>query len=254
MLAFMGGCEVMPALPQRAGPIGAGGTYLIHLPGVGGDSPFDRWWMNELELGGAVSRIELYDWTRHDPWMGALTAYAQNHREALKVADLIMQRRLADQHARIVVSGESGGAAPLIWALEKLPQGAMVDDVVLVAPAISPGYDLSAALRHIRGKMYSFNSAGDWFILGWGTSTFGTMDGKKCQAAGRYGFVLPRRADAREYKKLVQIPYNPDWMKYWDFGGHTGAMSAAFARHVVAPMLRREEHTERPSSQARAAG
>lgn len=254
MLAFAAGCQVVPALPQRPGPIGAGGTYLIHLPGVGGDSPFDRWWMNELEKGGAVSRVELYDWTRDDPWMGALTAYAQNHREAVKVADLIMQRRLADPRAHIILSAESGGVGPLIWAMEKLPNCVRVDDVVLVAPALSPDYDLSVALSHVRGKMYSFNSAGDWFILGWGTSTFGTIDGKKCQAAGRYGFVLPRHADAREYQKLVQIPYNPDWMKYWDFGGHTGAMSALFARHVVAPLLVREERAQRSTSRAAMAG
>jgi hypothetical protein len=242
----------MPAVAMHAGPVAMGGTYLIHLPGIGGDSPFDRWWMNELRLGGAADRVELYDWTCNDPWLGALQAYARNHREAQKIADRIMERRGADPHARILFTAESGGAGPLIWALERLPQGAMVDEVVLAAPAISPGYDLSAALHHVRGKMYVFTSAGDWFMLGWGTSTFGTIDGKKCDAAGRFGFVKPKLADAAEYTKLVQIPYDSAWMKYFNFGSHTGAMSPAFARHFLAPLLVRDEHPERAQAQTSA--
>ena len=234
----------MPPVPQHPGPIGAGGTYLIHLPGIAGDSPFDRWWMNELRLGGAADRVELYDWTCNDPWLGALQAFARNHREAQKIADRIVERRGTDPHARILFTAESGGTGPLVWALEKLPDGVMVDEVVLVAPAISPGYDLSAALHHVRDKMYVFTSAGDWLMLGWGTSTFGTIDRKNCDAAGRYGFIKPKLADTAEYKKLVQLPYDSAWMRYFNFGSHTGAMSPSFARHFLAPMLVKDEHPQ----------
>jgi hypothetical protein len=85
--------------------------------------------------------------------------------------------------------------------------------------------------------MYVFTSEGDWFVLGWGTSTFGTVDGKKCQAAGRGGFVMPKSADTAAYKKLVQLPYDIRWMKYFNFGDHTGAMSPSFARHFLSPLL-----------------
>jgi hypothetical protein len=250
LLMLSAGCETMPPLPQHPAPLPAGGTYLLHLPGIAGDSPFDRWWMNELKLGGAADRVELYDWTCHDPWFGALQAYARNHREAQKIADKIVEHLGANPTAKVVVTAESGGAGPLIWALEKLPAGAMVDDVMLLAPAISPDYDLSAALSHVRGKAYAFTSAGDWLMLGWGTSTFGTIDGKKVQAAGRYGFVRPKLADMAEYKKLVQFPYDSAWMRYFNFGSHAGAMSPSFARHFLAPLLVQDEHPVQTSSAA----
>ena len=248
LLLLVSGCESMPHVAPGAAPLPAKGTYLLHLPGIAGDSPFDRWWMNELRLGGAADRVELYDWTCHDPWLGALQAYARNRREAQKIADRIMSRLRANPRARIVVTSESGGAGPLIWALEKLPDGAMVDEIVLVAPAVSPHYDLSAALHHVRGKAYAFTSAGDWFILGWGTTTFGTIDRKKCEAAGRYGFIRPRVADIAEYKKLVQLPYQSAWMRWFNFGSHTGAMSPAFARHFLAPLLVKDEHSDSNAS------
>jgi hypothetical protein len=204
---------------------------------MAGDSLADRWWINELRLGGAADRVELIDWTCNDSQLGALQAYTRNHLEAQKVAERIMDCRSSGAATRILLTATSAGAGLLIWSLEDLPEGATVDEVVLVAPAVSPGYDLSAALHHVRGKMYVFTSPDDWFMLGWGTSTFGTVDGKKCQAAGRSGFVQPELADPAEYKKLVQLPYETDWIKYFNFGGHGGAMSPSFARHFLSPML-----------------
>jgi hypothetical protein len=250
LLLLVSGCESMPHVAQGAAPLPARGTYLLHLPGIAGDSPFDRWWMNELRLGGATDRVELYDWTCHDPWIDALQAYARNHREAQKIADRILDHLGADPRAKILLTAESGGAGPAVWALEKLPAGAMVDELVLVAPAISPGYDLSVALRHVRGKAYAFTSAGDWFMLGWGTSTFGTIDGKKCQAAGRYGFVRPPAAEMAQYRKLVQLPYQSAWARWFNFGSHTGAMSPAFARYFLAPLLVRDQQRFQTSSAA----
>ena len=52
-----------------------------------------------------------------------------------------------------------------MWALEKLPDDVMVDDLVMVASALSPQYDLSKALKHVRGKAYAFNSMLDVLIL-----------------------------------------------------------------------------------------
>jgi hypothetical protein len=39
------------------------------------------------------------------------------------------------------------------------------------------------------------------------------------------------------YRKLVQRPYDPSWMKYWDFGDHIGAMSRPFAQAILAPLI-----------------
>jgi hypothetical protein len=245
VLLGMAGCGVSPAPPAPMRPSGSGRTQLIHLPGMAGDSFADRWWINELRLGGAADRVELYDWTCNDTQIGALQAYARNHREAWKIARRIIECRASDPETHILLTATSAGTGPLVWSLENLPEAVTVDYVVLIAPAVSPDFDLSRALHHVRGKMYVFHSEGDWFILGWGTSTFGTVDCKKCQAAGRSGFVMPQSADAAEYRKLVQIPYNSAWIKYFNFGDHTGAMSPSFARNFLSPLLRQAEHPER---------
>lgn len=245
LLLIACGCHNSSSSPPPT-TLPAGSTYLLHLPGIAGDSPFDHWWIEALKDGGAADRVELYDWTCHDPWIAALQAHDRNHREAHKIADLIASRRRADPTGRIVLTGESGGTGLAIWALEDLPQGIEVNEVVLVAPAISPDYDLTAALRHVRQNVYYFDSAGDVFMLGFGTQLFGTIDGKRTQAAGLVGFHPPFRADTNEYRKLIEIKHDPGWWIWGNFGGHSGAMSSTFAKEFVAPLLVRAEHDEQP--------
>ena len=124
--------------------------------------------------------------------------------------------------------------------------------MLLLASALSPEYDLSAALRRVRGKMYAFNSADDTLVLGVGTRTFGTIDGVKCDAAGRCGFVLPPTADRAAYEKLVQVPYAAQWMDLDNLGDHVGPLRGPFARDVLAPVVRGEapEFTTMPTVRA----
>jgi hypothetical protein len=124
-----------------------------------------------------------------------------------------------------------------IWALEKLPPDITVDTVLLMAPALSPEYNLTGALRHVRGELYAFTSIHDVVVLQAGTKLFGTMDGVFSAAAGFGGFVRPPGADIELYKKLIPEPYEDAWMKYDDYGEHIGAMSRKFAANILAPLL-----------------
>jgi hypothetical protein len=236
------GCQAVHPAPAQALPLGS--TYLIHLPGIAGDTPFDRWWMDALDEGGAADRSRLYDWTCNDPGIDALQAQDRNRGQAKIVAGLIASRLRADPAAKIVLTAESGGTGIAVWALEALPKDLMVDNVLLIAPALSPKYNLTLALRHVRRKAYYFSSPGDWFILGIGTQLFGTMDGKNTQGAGYTGFEKPANADPGQYKKLVEMKYDPAWIRWGDWGNHTGGMSIAFARHFLAPLLARESRAD----------
>ncbi len=84
-------------------------------------------------------------------------------------------------------------------------------------------------------------SAYDAVILGVGTSTFGTIDGVREDAAGRVGFSEPAGADHKQYAKLVQVPYDSDWIRLGNIGDHIGSMSRPFARTILAPLLLRGE-------------
>jgi len=109
--------------------------------------------------------------------------------------------------------------------------------VIRQAPALSPDYDLSAALRHVNGKMIVFTSKLDTVVLFTGTKLFGTMDGQRIPAAGFSGFVKPPGADGAMYQKVHQYPYQYEWEKYGDYGDHIGAMSQLFADAVIAPLF-----------------
>jgi len=232
-----GGCQAISP-PPSSSLAGTGHAHLLHLPGIGGDSPFDRWWISALRDGGAAQDVQLYDWTGSDKWIGALQAYRRNHVEARKIADRIARQIRDDPTGKFILTAVSGGAGPAVWALEALPPDVQVDSVLLAAPALSPGYDLTAALRHVKGKVYAFTSPADVVILGAGTRLFGTMDGIKTEAAGLVGFRQPRTADPYQYRKLVMMPYDGAWLRFLNFGDHSGAMSTLFARDFLAPLLR----------------
>ncbi len=194
--------------------------------------------MAGLEDGGVDGKIEHYDWTTADPGLGSLLATNRNRDEANNVAQILLEHSRADPHARISVTAHSGGSAIIIWAIERLPDEVSVDSIVLIAPALSPTYDLTKALKHVRGKVYSLNSQSDIVVLGLGTSMFGTMDGVKTPAAGKVGFQQPPGADEKEYKKLIQLPHQQEWIRqYRNTGEHIGAMNRDFAREIIAPLI-----------------
>src|SRR4051812_1017529 len=176
-------------IPPRV--INASEDYLLHLPGIGGFRRIDRALLGGLQDGGLRLEFDDYDWTGENPGLIALTNYARNHEQAQIVCDKITARFRVHPAGQIFLTSHSGGAGIAAWALEKLPADVYVQDVLMLAPALSPGYDLTHALAHIRGKLYVFFSPNDVIILSTGTRLFGTIDGIKSDAAGFAGFTRP---------------------------------------------------------------
>ena len=212
-------------------------AYHIHLPGIGGYRSIDRFMLRGLREGGFDAQIEPYDWTEEDPGLGALLATQRHKTESKRVAQLILKHVREHPDSRLTVSAHSGGAGIIVWALEQLPDDAKIDTLVLLAPALSPRYDLTKALRHVRGHVYAFYSPYDIAVLGIGTSMLGTIDGVKTDAAGKVGFAKPTSADDRQYAKLVQIPYDAAWVRLGNIGDHIGALTRPFGKAVLAPLL-----------------
>src|SRR5688572_27488537 len=211
--------------------------YVLHLPGVSGESHIDRDLRAGLRNAGFAGDIHIYDWTCKDPGIPAL----HNRQRNLEQADLIAQRITKQFRAApgvpIYLTCHSGGAGPAVWALEKLPAGVSVRSLVMISPALSPGYDLSAALSRVSGKAYCFYSEADDMVLGTGTKLFGTIDGVRTDAAGRVGFTRPPNADDRQYAKLIAKPYEPAWARLGNIGGHVGAMTTPFAHAIIGPIM-----------------
>jgi len=220
------------APPQQQTPKG----YLLHLPGIGGFLHIDHTMLNGLKSSDLNAEIDHYDWTAGDPGLDALLAYDRNQKQATTIAEMITKKFRADPKAPIYLTSHSGGAGLLVWALEKCPADVKVDSVFFLAPALSPGYDLSKALAHVTNHAYVFYSQLDP-VLGPGTKNFGTIDRIKTEAAGYLGFSIPKTADNTLYAKLQQFPYKDAYAAFNNFGDHIGPMSTDFALHVLAPLL-----------------
>jgi pimeloyl-ACP methyl ester carboxylesterase len=216
-------------------------TWLLHLPGIGGARSIDRRMTAGLKEGGWDGAISIYDWTANDPGINALLSYKRNKEQAAKVEQQIEEKLAKDPKLKITLTSHSGGTGIAVWALEDMPEGMQVQTLVLLASALSPDYDLTKALKHVRGKAYVFYSKNDQVVLGAGTRLFGTIDGVKSDAAGLVGFRKPEGADDKAYEKLVQKPYDDGWIAFQNIGNHVGCMSEAFAENVIAPMLLEDE-------------
>ena len=128
-----------------------------------------------------------------------------------------------------------------------------MERAVLLAPALSPRYDLTAALRAVRREMVVFWSPLDVVILGAGTRLFGTIDRVRTVGAGLVGFAVPGpdEPDAerrRQYAKLRQVRWRPRMVGLGHLGGHFGPDHPA-----VPPELRRAAASRGPGGVGRIA-
>jgi hypothetical protein len=229
--------QAKPVAASAVAPLPPPRAQHLHLPGIGGYRSIDRMFLQGLEQGGIDAEVRAYDWTVRDTGLGALLTSDLHKEETAKVAAMLTELARKDPRARVTASAHSGGAGIVVWALESLPDDVTIDSLLLLSPALSPPYDLTRALKHVRNKVYVFYSPYDVAVLGVGTQMLGTIDGVKSDAAGRVGFKRPDGADQIQYAKLVQVPYDPAWMQLGNIGEHIGTLARPFAREVVAPLI-----------------
>jgi hypothetical protein len=187
--------------------------------------------------------VELFPWGHgFGRWYADLTDVVNRDQQARLVAETV-QRYRADQPADpVFLVAKSGGAGVVVKALELLEDDS-VERAVLLAPALSPGYDLTRALRAVRRELVVFWSPLDMVILGAGTWLFGTIDRVKTVGAGMVGFLVPVGDDpdperVRQYAKLRQVRWHPGMVATFYFGGHVGPDCPLFLRKYVVPLLR----------------
>ena len=222
---------------------------VVSLDGVGGYNWGPRWLRSGLDSAGVGAAIVIYDWSKGPGslFVGDLVDETRNRDTAENLARLLDAYVAAMPDRPVAVVGHSGGAAVAVWALEALPEGCCIDRVLLLAPALTPTYDLSAALRHVRTRMYVMYSKADVGLMGAGTAIFGTMDGRHSVSAGLVGFTLPPDPDDRtQYLKVRQVPWTVDLVKSGHLGGHMGWTTSRFARDFIAPILIGQTDPGRP--------
>jgi pimeloyl-ACP methyl ester carboxylesterase len=156
-------------------------------------------------------------------------------------------RRLAAEAAALMrqcpglpvsVVAHSAGSLVALEATRSLPPDSLYR-LVLLAPAVSAGYDLRPALRCCRGGVEVFYSERDRWALGLATDVVGTTDRRRDDAAGRVGFrVCPAQGgDGVLYARLRQHPWAPEVAWTGNGGGHSGPYQPQFLRAYVLPLL-----------------
>jgi len=220
---------------------------VVVLPGIEGASGLNANIARGLDDGGVRSAVIVHDWTT-GYWPLAITHHLRGGRRNRERADAIAQRIVEYQDAHpgrpVHVIGHSGGAAMAAWTLEALPDDRRVTAAMLLAPALSPRYDLTAALRRT-GRLINYHSTLDLLHLTLGTLAFGNIDGPRAVAAGARGFKPPRDLpdDARQLydQRLHQIAYHPRMIRNCNFGGHCSWTNRPYIAEQLAPLIKDAE-------------
>lgn len=220
--------------------------HILVLPGIDGWSLFNRGIIPGLRAGGVAGEIEFYDWTRGFPHMlGNLTDPQLHADQANLLSERIQRTRNRLGDGPLWMIGHSGGAAMTLLTLTALAETPIVTGAILLAPAISPAFDIESALRRTTCGIWNFRSWGDLPILATGSLFIGNVDGRRSLAAGVRGFAshIPRPKSPKDdathpsAPQLHEVPWAPAMLPDANFGGHFGCVNRRFIRRRVAPIL-----------------
>ncbi len=216
------------------------GLVLI-LPGIEGRSFLNISLMQGLLDGGVPYGLEIVDWTTGNKFLAIyhLRAWRRNLRIAAQLAERITRYQQDYPGRPVWLVGHSGGTGMSVLTLAALPEETKITGLVLMASALSPGFDLSTAFSHVERGIWSFHSWNDWLFVGIGTTLFGTMDGWHMPGAGMLGFRTPQ-----ESRPLKQTGYHPVMATQFNLGGHFGCVHRVFVEERIAPIIKDAQGSE----------
>ena len=212
---------------------------VVMFPGVNGHPARVRCAYHGLRDAGVDQAIVVQNWVHPLGSVANVVDIRTNRRLAHQYADAVT--RYAERYPGRPVDfvGYSGGGALAVMTAEVLPRHVRLRNLVLAQAALSRRYDLTRALKQVEGELVSFYCPTDWFILGLGTSVFGTVDRVFGPSAGKEGFELERAApDGSLRRRVRQIAWDHRALAAGHWGGHMGIQTAGWNRIFVAPLLR----------------
>jgi pimeloyl-ACP methyl ester carboxylesterase len=227
----------------------AQGLVLV-LPGIEGRSFLNLSLLHGLLDAGLPYAVRVVDWTTGNKFLALyhLRAWRRNRRVAAQLAAQIVAYQRAYPGRPVWLIGHSGGGGVALLTAEALPEDSRLTGIVLLAPAVSPQFDVSRALGKVERGIWNFYSWLDWFFVGLGTTLFGTLDGRWGPAAGMVGFRTraaappPGEMDESDggtaVPRLRQTAYHWTMLRHFHAGGHFGVTHRVFIAEAVAPLLR----------------
>jgi pimeloyl-ACP methyl ester carboxylesterase len=236
-LSAAGCCTTKVYAPDR---LECGYTVVLH--GIIGNKAFEPSIIEGLTKADVPSAIEMYDWTNGSPnLIYNLRGLEHNRREAKRLAEKIIAYQDQYPGRPVYLIGYSGGAGLAVMALEELPPNRKITGAVLLAPALSPDYDLRLALSRTESGIHNFYSPYDVPIMMVLSTAFGTMEGRHTIGAGGVGFKTPADLTGEDRKRyeemLVQHAYTFDMAAEGHLSDHFGWTKSGFIRRWVAPLV-----------------
>jgi hypothetical protein len=214
-------------------------SIIFTIDGVGGFNLATTAMTLAFKIAGLPHKIEQLYWSHgFGRWLIDLQDKQRIEEKAHELAERIKAK--CQSGMKVYIVAKSAGCAIALKALSLVPANS-VQRVVLLAPAVSPEYRLTPALRAVKEKVFAFWSPNDAFILGLGTTLFGTADGAYSPSAGMIGFKTPMQDGsdvATSYKKLQQIKWQPHMLMTLNFGDHQGSVMVPFLHNHVVPLLK----------------
>lgn len=194
-----------------------------------------------LSDAGYKGSVEAYLWTTSfNPAIDQINRPAAHFRAAAlsrKIRDYV--RTYPDNDVNIIALSAGTGVAT--WAIENLPPGVKINNMVLLGSSLSSTYKMAKAFQHIKGRVFVYYSPYDPILSG-PVRLLGTIDGPTdIDAAGLVG-LLSRTSPGR----IVNIPWRREYADYGWAGGHTDSTSEPFIRRFVAPQIIGPLPTHRP--------
>ncbi|MCY2924254.1 MAG: hypothetical protein NT031_02250, partial [Planctomycetota bacterium] len=188
---------------------------VIILPGIEGESAFNRDIRRGLEATALRRAIPIRSWGPQVPLFGMIvnqTNFLGNRVIGASIAKEIVAYQSQYPGRPVHVIGHSGGGGIAVFVAEALPDDHPIDGLVLLSASISSGHDLTKALSHCKNGIVNYYAPGDP-LLSAGTALMGNVDGVHGAGAGLNGFDTPGEKGSPEkklaYTKLYQVRIRP---------------------------------------------
>jgi pimeloyl-ACP methyl ester carboxylesterase len=241
------GCAATPyaerATVARAAPAcgtAAAQGVILCIPGAGGWPLICQTLAEAVAEDGLPLAVEPFEWTHG--YMRVLADHLDTEHICCEAGRLAGRVRALKQQCptqTVSLIAHSSGCMIALEAAAKLPPNTL-DRIVLLAPAVSAGYDLRPALASAARGVDVFYSWRDLWALGVGVTLLGTTDRQWAPAAGRVGFSpeVCCPGDQALYARLRQHAWEPSHAWAGNWGGHYGNHQPAFMRLYILPLFR----------------
>ena len=228
---------------KQGGNPAKGITY--YLGGAGPVGHVGSWDVPDgLAAGGYEGAVEVF------PWQSMIHAADQINLEGNREKGIELTRRIQEYRRRypkkqVNIIALSAGTGVATFALEYLPEGANINQVVYLGCSLSAHYDLTRALKRVNGGFYVIHSPYDRILRNvvWYT---GTVDRRSASegVAGLDGFLQPEPPGPDtevQYSKLLNVEYREEFSLTGYEGGHTDSTSKEFVSQYLAGVLKGDD-------------